>query len=261
MNPPGPGGREEEGRFKLERLQTIRSLEREHFWFLGRRELILRYLRKLPALGGGRVLDLGSGTGHFLEELARSCGGEDFRSIGLDFRVEGLLEGRQRFPAMDFIRGDAERLPFEEGSFDLITAFDVLEHLDDRKAIPEIRRALRQGGHFLATVPIGPWLYSYRDRDAGHRRRYRRKELFPLLEENGLRVRSWSYYQFTLFPLLAVSRCLGKNQRGWRDAEERLPPLVNRAFAWINRTEARCSRYLRLPYGSSLVVCCKKESR
>lgn len=244
-------------RFQLERLRRIQSLEREHFWFLGRRSLIQAYLRQALEGSEGVILDIGSGTGYFLEELAKSLPKGRFLSIGLDARPEGLQERRGKCPEMSFVQGDAERLPFGTACVSLVTAFDVLEHLDDRKAIQEIHRILRPQGRLLLTVPIGPWLFGYRDQDAGHRRRYKRRELFSCLRDSGFKVRVWSYYQFALLPALAISRTLGG--RRLRDAEENIPRSLNRLLAWVNLSEARLSRYLRWPYGSSLIALCEKN--
>jgi SAM-dependent methyltransferase len=133
-----------------------------------------------------------------------------------------------------------------------MTLLDVLEHVDDTRALAEARRVLRPGGLLLITVPAMPWLWSYRDRAAGHRRRYTRSALRRLAEDCGFEVAELRYYQCALLPLVAASRLGGRRNSSFEYAEERPPRLLNELFSWINGAEARL--HADLPWGTSLAA-------
>ena len=249
---PGPGGRPG---FDGERLARIRALERWHFWFVGRRELVRGLLARHLDPAPQRVLDVGCGTGHLAGELL----GAGHRVTAVDFLPEALAAARSDAPAVGLLRADAGRLPLAAGAFDAVTILDVLEHVDDVAALAELRRVLRPGGLLVLTVPAFPWLWSHRDDAAGHRRRYTRKRLHAVLADAGFAPVESGAYQCALFPAVVASRLLGRRGPRLRDAEERPPALLNAALAWINRREAALGPG-RLPFGSSLAAACRRSA-
>ncbi len=243
-----------ECRFSRDRLLRVSQLERWHFWYVGRRALVerllARYLDHRPHL----FLDLGCGTGLMVEILLR----RGHRVVGLDLRPEGLLATRQILPQACLLQSEATRLPLMEDVFDAVMLLDVAEHVDDRALLVEVRRILRPGGWAIITVPAMPWLWSYRDEAAGHLRRYTRRQLASLLAETQLQVQEMRYYQCLLFPLVLITRLFGRRGPGLRDIEERPIPIGNTVMAWINKLETRLSGAISWPWGSSLVVICRK---
>jgi ubiquinone/menaquinone biosynthesis C-methylase UbiE len=204
--------------------------------------------------GFGRALDVGCGTGAntaVLRAHARDV-------VGLDFRPEGIATARQQHCGdASFIRGHAARLPFADHVFDVVTALDVLEHVDDEAALDEIVRVLRPGGTIIVSVPAMPWLWSYRDIDAGHRRRYARRGLLELFRQSRLKVRRLNYFQCLLFPLV-LPRVVSRKSRSARDREDAPAPIVNTVLSWISQIEVRLSQVVTWPFGSSLVAVCRK---
>ena len=95
-----------------------------------------------------RVLDLGCGRGGIVELFWR-----DVRfAAGLDPDTPSLTEHRAE--GMPVVRGVGERLPFVDGSFDVIVCLWVLEHLDaPTETLAEVRRVLTPGGHFIFLTP------------------------------------------------------------------------------------------------------------
>ncbi len=147
-------------------------------------------------------------------------------------------------------------LPFRPGSFDVVVASDVLEHIDDdARAVQEIARVLQPGGAFIFSVPAHPWLFGPHDAALFHRRRYVERGLRSLVEESGLRIRRLSYWNSTLFPLYCAHRLLGRF-RGSRSAHSdvhALPRLANELLAGLLAIEAALLRRFRLPWGLSLI--------
>ena len=146
-------------------------IEDRHWWFVGRRRVILGLLD--DALGPGdargrRVLDVGCGTGTMLSHLERY--GEP---IGIEADDQAVAFCRAR--GVTRVRqADPPPLPFDDSRFDLVTALDVLEHVDDdQRLLGEMRRVLRPGGVALVTVPAFRALWSAQDVVSQHRRRYR----------------------------------------------------------------------------------------
>jgi SAM-dependent methyltransferase len=240
--------------FSPARLGKLAEIERRHFWFVARRRLLNALLRSAVPAGFETALDVGCGTGANAAVL-RSHGRE---VVGLDFRPEGIATARQQHCGdASFVRGDAARLPFANGAFDVVTALDVLEHIDDEAALEEIVRVLRPGGAIIVSVPAMPWLWSYRDIDAGHRRRYARRGLLRLLRKSHLDVHRLNYFQCLLFPLV-LTRVVSRKSRAARDREDAPAPMVNSVLSWISQIEVRLSHVVTWPFGSSLVAVCRK---
>jgi SAM-dependent methyltransferase len=237
---------------------ALAQAERRHFWFVSRRRLVLWAVGRF----GGRVtrmLEVGCGTGFMLEGLAAALPGAALWAT--DARVEGLAHARARVPNATFLQMDARRPPFA-GHFDVIGAFDVLEHIaEDHLALEGMARALRPGGHVVLTVPQHPWLWSAADEFACHKRRYSRPELLSRLRSCGLGVvRVTSVFAF-LLPVLLASRARHRHlhQRFDPVGELRIGPRLNAVLGLLCRAEASLiSRGLSLPAGASLLAVAKR---
>ena len=234
--------------FAAGRSQQLAALQQTHFWFRGRQRLVEVLLRD-ELREPQRVLDVGCGAGATSRWLLDR--GHD--ACGVDSSPASLEHAADLVPAASLYRGDADALPFADDSFDGVLLLDLLEHTDDLAALAEARRVVRPGGWVLVSVPAYQWLWSFRDADAGHLRRYSRRGLEDIVRRSGLDVERVTYYQWALFPFLAVMR-LAMRGRRLRDAEERPPRLLNGVLTFVNRLEARAARRVDLPWGSSLFV-------
>ena len=239
--------------FSAARLARLAEIERWHFWFAGRRALVHRLLRKYLS-APKTVLDIGCGTGCMLDELAQ----QGYRMAGLDLRPEGLHATHRRLPQIILFQAQAGCLPLAENSFDGVILLDVMEHADDVSILREAGNILKPGGIAVLTVPALPWLWSYRDRAAGHLRRYTRKDLRRLLLNSGFEIQEIHYYQCLLLPVVVLTRLLGRHDPALRDMEEQPLPLLNTLLLWINRFEVSLGRVVPWPWGSTLVAVCKK---
>jgi SAM-dependent methyltransferase len=232
------------------RSKQLAALQQTHFWFRGRRRLVDALLRD-ELLESRRVLDVGCGAGGTLRWLLE----RGHTATGVDSSAASLEHAAQLVPPTSLHRGDAVALPFPNGSFDGVLLLDVLEHTDDAAALREARRVVRPGGWVLVSAPAYQWLWSFRDVDAGHLRRYSRRRIEEVVRRSGLVVERVTYYQCALFPILAGGRlAMRRRGRSLRDAEERVPPLVNAPLTLLNSIEAYVARRIDLPWGSSLFV-------
>src|SRR5947208_10726643 len=150
--------------------QRMFQLEDHHWWFQGRIHLMRRMVEKYSPQGlkrQPRLLDLGCGTGLFVTEQNRNK-----LAFGLDFSKEALKFTRTR-GAAGLVCADSQMMPFESESFDIVTAFDLIEHVErDDALIAEAYRVLRPGGVLFVAVPAHPYLLGEHDDALHHKRRY-----------------------------------------------------------------------------------------
>ena len=209
-------------------LQLLTSLEDRHWWYRERRAILARELRRLPA--PGRALDIGAAGGGNTRVLQT----HGWQAVALEYSDSVADVARAR--GISAIRADARDLPLATDSCGLVTAFDILEHIDeDYLAAAEIARVLRPGGTALIAVPCDMALWSAHDDEVGHVRRYSRPELVNLVKKAGLSVETVWSWNVLLRPVVAARR---KSSTG-SDLNQ-VPPLVNLVLTSIIVTE----RYL-----------------
>lgn len=242
-----------------EEYERMYRFEDSYWWFVARRQLIRSLIRERHQADGLlRILDLGCGTGAMLDVLA------PFGKVtGADFAVEALSFCRQRGNQYALTRADARRLPFADSSFDVVTAMDIIEHIDnDKAASAEIFRVLRPGGQVYITVPAYQSLWSEHDEALHHHRRYTAPMMRDLLQRVGFKVVKLTYTVSALFPGVWIYRKiagLAKRNSG-REKKADLVNVsgpVNSALLRLSNFETRLIRGISLPYG--LTVACVAE--
>jgi SAM-dependent methyltransferase len=246
------------GGFKREWFQRLERLEESSFWFRSRNELIIWMLRRY-APHATTMLEIGCGTGFVLAGIRRAL--PHLRLTGTELLEEGLAIAARRLPNVDLQRLDATEMSYVD-EFDVVGAFDVLEHIeDDVGALHGCGRALRPGGVLLLTVPQHEWLWSPIDVYSQHVRRYRRAELLTKLETAGLApVRCTSFVSF-LLPLMYASRLRQRARRGSfePEAEYRMSAALDRGFERVATAERRLiQRGAHFPVGGSLLCVAQK---
>ncbi len=215
--------------------------------------MLVSFLARVGGARAGalRILDYGCGTG------GNTTGYGQFGSVtGVEPDPHAVRLAQARGGG-SYCRADGVRLPFRDGTFDVVIASDVLEHIkDDSGAMTEMARVLRPGGSMIISVPAHQWLFSYHDAALQHFRRYSKVTLRGLLARERLRIRRLSYWNTTLFPLLSLYRLLQQRRpRTVPRSDTRLPPgLINEALAVLLSAEAALLRHVGLPWGLSLVV-------
>ena len=238
--------------FPHARLQLVAASERTHFWHVPRRRLLLDTVAQDNLPPAATVLDVGCGTGAFVEALAQ----RGLIASGLDPWAAERWPGSERFRS-----GQAEALPWPDASFRAACAFDVLEHADDAQALRELVRVLEPGGTLFVSVPAHAWLWSTRDDLAGHRRRYTRALLRERATAAGFVVERVFGYQGLLLAAFALSRWAARLRGKESTAGEDAPaPWLNRLLRAVNGFEVAAGRWVRPPTGSSLVLVARKPA-
>lgn len=185
--------------------EAMYRLEGHLWWYVGMRRITERVLNGhfLPTRPARRVLDAGCGTGGNLVWLARS--GQPY---GVDLSPLAVERCRRR-GLSTVARASVTRLPFADETFDLVTSFDVIYHLDvedDVAALREMRRVLCPGGMLFVRVPALDQLLSSHDAAVHTRQRYTVRELRAKATRAGLAVERASYANSFLLPLAATAR-------------------------------------------------------
>jgi SAM-dependent methyltransferase len=234
-----------------------RDVEDWHWWYAVRREILDRKLARLaldPART--RLLDVGCGTGGASLVLSRYG-----RAVALDRAAESFRLAPDRPYAHRVISGADGPLPFGDGTFDVVCALDILEHLDDdRAALAELVRVMRPGGHLVVFVPAFSILWGYNDEFSQHRRRYTRRQLDELVRGAGLAVHDSGYFNMLLFlPTLAarlLQRALPSATRGMEHEPKRGP--LNELLRRLFRCELPALAVGGLPLGTSAYTVAQK---
>lgn len=240
--------------------QRMFEMEDSHWWFQSRYALTSRILERAAARLKGhpiKHLDLGCGTGMFLERQ-----GDRRETYGLDFSPEGLRFSSQR-GLERLVCADSQELPFSSNSFDIVTAFDLIEHVaDDNRLVAEVHRILRPGGFLLATVPAHPFLWGSHDKALHHIRRYRKKDFERLFEPDLWIRRRFTYSFFAIFiPATAVRmmrRAAAANGKPQADTRA-TPAAINTMLKGIHQIENAWIERFDAPIGLSLTTVREKR--
>lgn len=234
------------------------------FWVRSRNRLfgwLVQQERK--RLGRAKLLEVGCGTGEFVQHLLKD---EQLSITGSEIYLSGLQYARKRLPDVDFIQFDVTQGILGE-TFDIITAFDVLEHIEaDETSMRHIAEMLSDDGVFILSVPQYMFMWSTLDELVCHKRRYSRREMLSKLRANGLEPVRTTSHVFTLFPLMALSRLLDRFKRAAPSEDVALsdrvtfPAPVNWLFDKVMRIdEALIKLGMSLPFGGTLVVVARKS--
>jgi SAM-dependent methyltransferase len=248
--------------FRAEYFDELARLEADNFWFRARNELIVWAMqRHFPEVRS--FFEIGCGTGFVLSGIQRAAPAIELH--GSEIFTAGLELAAARVPSARLSQMDARHIPYRE-EFDLIGAFDMLEHVEEDDAVlTEIHRALRPTGGFLATVPQHPALWSLQDVHAHHVRRYTAAGLRRKVEAAGFEVVKLTSFVSLLLPMLVGARLRTRSRTtddGFDAMDElRQPKLVNKtleAVMTLERTFIRAG--LSFPAGGSLLLVARKRS-
>lgn len=234
------------------------------FWVRSRNRLFKSIVQDhLVSTGKTKFLEIGCGTGGFIQQIVEN---ENLEITGSEIYLRGLLYAKKNLPDVDFIQFDVTQGVVGE-EFDLIVAFDVIEHIEnDAAAISNINKMLHKGGSLIITVPQHMFLWGKLDEIVKHKRRYSRRELVDKLQENGFDISYCTSFLFVLFPLMLISRMFDKGRDQSQSDEVALEKRVkfsnvlNFIFDRLMRIDEALIRLgISLPFGGTLVVVARKR--
>jgi SAM-dependent methyltransferase len=243
--------------FEVESFDHLSRLEPTSFWFRSRNRLIVQLLRQhFPRATS--LLEIGCGTGYVLSGIRDAL--PAIGIAGSELYTAGLRFAARRLDGAALYQMDCRLIPFDS-EFDVVCAFDVLEHVDeDATALAQMHRAAKPGGGIIVSVPQHRWLWSAGDDYAHHKRRYSRRELARKLEDAGFRVERITSFVSLLLPVMVLSRARQKDAATYDpEGEYRAPRFVDRAMELTTETERwLIRRGVSLPAGGSLVAVARK---
>lgn len=240
--------------FPAEVFERLAALEAQNFWFRARNSLVVWALKRhFPDIS--RYLEIGCGTGYVLAGVAQAYPAATM--VGSEIFSVGLLYAAARLKTAELLQMDARQIPYVD-EFDVIGAFDVLEHIEEDEAVlAAMLCALRPGGGIAITVPQHPWLWSPADDYASHARRYKVGELRAKVLRAGFKLEFETSFVSLLLPAMLASRLTRQraNAREGSMSELSLPIWLNSMFEIVMNLERRLIRSgLRLKLGGSRLL-------
>ena len=234
-----------------------------YFWFKS------HYIYAFNALirGGAfhssnlKAIDIGSGEGFFANYLHKEK--LDFLILN-DYDLPPLKRAIKIHNDLG-CASDICNLPYASGSFNLVCALDVIEHIkDDKKALDEIYRVLKPGGYFLITVPAFNFLWGEHDEFNGHYRRYSKKEITEKMVQSCFKV-VWNNYakSIAFFPMLIfrfLKKITRKSKSTMRPDIFNLPKIFNRLFCFLLCLEMPLFKFTKIPFGVTFICLGKREN-
>ena len=238
------------------------TLEREHWWFSARAEILMTHIRRVFANRTDlKILNIGVATG-YSSQLLQQFG--TVTSIEFDEECYEFTRDVVKIPIQ---QGSILALDFPDNTFDLVCAFDVIEHVeDDRLAVSEMRRVAKQGGVMCVTVPAFMFLWSEHDVVNHHFRRYTAPILRGVFRKTDTN-KFHSYFNFWLFFPIALFRILSKLIPSRKTSEEASSDFgvlndgfTNKVFYQIFKSENFfLKKLIKLPVGVSILSTWRKE--
>tara|TARA_R110000850_G_scaffold102142_3_gene210877 strand:+ start:798 stop:1547 length:750 start_codon:yes stop_codon:yes gene_type:complete len=236
--------------------KTYHEVERDHWWFKTRRNILLKMINGLDK--EARILDIGSSSGLMLQEL-KDLGFNPHNLYGVDISEKAIANCKSNGFDNAYVM-DAHNITLSEGSFDLVIASDCLEHLErDEEALANWHTLLKPNGQIIIFVPAYQFLWSRHDDVNFHFRRYTNGELRMKMENNNFKIQKSGYWNFLLFIPIAGVRLLGnlfggKKQNGSEemDGDLAMPgKLSNTVLMSVVNLENTMIPSLRFPFGVS----------
>jgi len=247
---------------ELYEYDTMRSVEDTYWWYAGLHNLVAQ--NALVALKNStdrKVLDAGCGTGGMMNVLHRVL--PESELIGIDFSPSAVEFTQQRNIGI-VKQASVESLPFPNEFFDLIISLDVVcsEGVDDSQAFVEFNRVLKSGGRAIINLPAFDFLKGQHSLAVHEERRYTKRKLRRLLSNAGFVVEKTTYWNATLFPVMALWRPLSlrfANKQSPRSDLKLLPGFINSVMTWLILREIKLTQYISLPFGSSVFAVAQKR--
>jgi SAM-dependent methyltransferase len=242
-------------------------LERVNWWFTVRRKILRNRIHHiLQAPKGIQSLNIGAATGTTSDMLTEFG---EVMSVEYD---QTCCAFTQTFLSTPIIQGSITELPFKNDQYDLVCAFDVIEHVeDDAKAIAEMMRVCKPGGYLAITVPAYAFLWGEHDVINQHHRRYTKTILGQLLKAQKGKIVYHTYFNSLLFLPIAAFRLMANLIQAIKGPKQSAPSsdhaifgtegFFNNLLAGIFSIDYYLLKWgVRFPAGVSYMVFFKKDA-
>lgn len=245
----------------MKKSEYARMAERErtYWWHLGRLKIIETYIQRAKGQKNKiKMLNVGCGTGGTIDML------EQFGKVDNVDISDDAIKFMEQNGYTNIVKVDDIKLPFKDKTYDIVGAFDVLEHIENQTgALREWKRVLKDDGAIVVTIPAYQWLWGDHDVSLHHQRRYTTKRIKLAAREAGLRPEKKSYAIVFSLPLVVTFRFINKLLGRKTDSETSyvdVPNWVNKLFSNFLYAEAKAQKYVSFPAGTSVVAILRKES-
>jgi len=240
--------------------KEIFDSEENHWWFVGTRNIFFsqidKYVNKNNKI---RILDIGCGTGIVIKRLEKYG-----YTFGIDISEDAIRFCRKR-GLENIIKAEATQIPFNNNAFNLITIFDVLEHIKfDSIAISEVYRVLKKDGIAIVSVPANKFLWSCHDEVLHHYRRYSKEEIKGKILKCNFKILKISYYNFFLFTFIFIFRLFKKvfykikKEKAVKTDIICVPKFINSFLIFILNIECKIISKINIPFGVSILAVIRK---
>jgi len=237
---------------------TYFEVEKSHWWFKVRRNIIFSILSKYKIEKDKKILDYGCGSGFFVGQLQK----KSFNAYGMDISKKAIECGIGR-GVKNLFQENEMKVNFPDSYFNVILAMDVIEHIeDDKSAIRELRKLLKSDGYLIITVPAYQWMWGIQDEATHHYRRYTTNSISGLVKNfPDLRILKKTYFNTFLFLPVALVRLMSK----WLNIKNRESDFdinnkfINAIFYSIFNLESQFIRFTNFPFGVSILLVLKKK--
>jgi ubiquinone/menaquinone biosynthesis C-methylase UbiE len=239
---------------KEENYDLIYSFENENWWYKGKRDLFFKIFKKLNRMFDAS-LDLGCGVGSNFKILSRFSK----KVTGIDNSAKAISCCREK-GYIRLYKMNAEQLKFKDNSFDLVLCSDVLEHINDKKALSEISRILKYNGIFIFSVPAHMYLWGPTDEISNHLVRYEKKQMISILNDY-FQIKKLSYWNFLMFfPNFLFIKFLSEDKKNNPvNTLGLIPKFLNNLLFAILSIENKFFINFDFPQGVSIVGICLKN--
>lgn len=240
------------------------AIEDKSFWFKHRNDCIVSTIEAIPPKYGEYIFDIGGGNGFVGYKLQNS----GFNVAVVEPGEQGAINAKRR-GLKNVICASTNTADFKAQSIGAISLFDVLEHIeDDLEFLKSIQRILKKNGLLYITVPAYKSLWSQDDVDAGHFRRYNRKEIIALVESAGFKVEYATYFFYFLpIPIFIFRRIAfvfglsSKKNKNKKNEDDHNPRnrLIGKFINFLLTIEIKLikSRY-SIPFGGSSLIIARR---
>lgn len=236
--------------------EDLHRSEDSHWWHVSKRRAVFNLIKKYRSSKSLKILDVGCGSGRNLKEFQKLGIGHglDLSPLAIDYcRQIGLKNLKL---------GRAERTTFKNNYFNIVTVLDVLEHTDDKKTLKELKRILKIDGLIIATVPAFKFLWSRWDEVLHHKRRYTVKSVKDLFLANGFSIVKITYlYSFLVIPATITRKLKEKIYKEHYPSDFELTNgLLNMIFKYLASLEFLISKFIPMPFGTTILIVARKEN-